>query len=1090
MELIVYKGFSISFLEKLDLNEALVVGKLLDKVNVLSFNKEIKKKLDISLKSLDQNDSKWVTYEEYTLIKDSVSLSIEDDDYQLKVTVINNNLFADVFPIPFKIDEKTYIEIKQSEDSIDKKTNLSKEAKKISNIYSQIFFVDNKYYGTFYNYEYDKSRNINFVSFYKKQNIKTKGNKEKVDLSIYINDDLESYLKTINEIILKKPKTINIKDAGTRLSKRMVNSICAYCKENSIQIVSYHEKLKDDNDSFIKNELVDIAKNTLKIPEFKEFRKIKFYKNPDIDNEIIEISQDRIIKEIITQAENSYKKETHYTFRDIFLTAFTGAGKSVLFQIPAVYLAKKYKKLTIIIEPVIALMEDQKNALHARGYDRVECFNSNLITQVDRENVLKKIKNGQIDLLYLSPETLLSYSLETIIGDRELGLLIVDEAHIVTTWGYGFRPDYWYLGGYINKIRNLTWSRQKNKRRIQHFPICAFTATAINGGKDDSVNETVISLYMENPIRYIGLMKRNDISFNIKIKEKNKLSTDDYRTMKADDLINNVHQWITNNEKSIVYFPFASIANEAYRGRKYFIDANFDLNFIGCYTGKNKENLNIEVFKNEKNEDAEKFKNGIKRVMFATKAFGMGVDINDIKNVYHYAATGNLCDYVQEIGRAARKNDMKGYAITDFYENDLTYMNTLFGMSQIRNYQIDIVLSNLYNTYKNKNERNFLISPESFAYIFASNYSSENSSKEKIQSSINKLKTCLLLLEKDFYDKYNFKVLISRPQSVFTKSYVCIKKDYENTVLNSKYGRSFVKVTKGRKDYRRIFDDIDDQGDIYLVDLKEIWENYYSNISFPQFKFFYYSYKTYSKEDKIDVLPEIQPFIFTRQKITIKAKYNRTFGEIYKSIMLDLSEINNILYANFRNNGNEYFTVEEFAKAINKKFGKKSSIIANTIFGLVSSSNSRAIKFRHLNDKTEYFIPNGLFSVYLSKALQYSFLFETFKNSTLSECSHFISTDPNFYNEFALKILSIFDYISYEIAGGEQPEIFIRLNSPSLIENIVTGKVKYQNDYVKLAFEKHDRDVKILYKFFTELKNDKDRWDYIERYFLGQNVIE
>ena len=166
MELIVYKGFSISFLEKLDLNEALVVGKLLDKVNVLSFNKEIKKKLDTSLKSLDQNDSKWVTYEEYTLIKDSVSLSIEDDDYQLKVTVINNNLFADVFPIPFKIDEKTYIEIKQSEDSIDKKTNLSKEAKKISNIYSQIFFVDNKYYGTFYNKELNIMGKINWDDFW------------------------------------------------------------------------------------------------------------------------------------------------------------------------------------------------------------------------------------------------------------------------------------------------------------------------------------------------------------------------------------------------------------------------------------------------------------------------------------------------------------------------------------------------------------------------------------------------------------------------------------------------------------------------------------------------------------------------------------------------------------------------------------------------------------------------------------------------------------------------------------------------------------------------------------------------------------
>ena len=64
--------------------------------------------------------------------------------------------------------------------------------------------------------------------------------------------------------------------------------------------------------------------------------------------------------------------------------------------------------------------------------------------------------------------------------------------------------------------------------------------------------------------------------------------------------------------------------------------------------------------------------------MYATKAFGMGVDVDDIKNVYHYAATGNLCDYVQEIGRAAREKAMTGYAITDFYYNDLTFMKVLF----------------------------------------------------------------------------------------------------------------------------------------------------------------------------------------------------------------------------------------------------------------------------------------------------------------------------------------------------------------------------------------------------------------------------
>ncbi len=86
--------------------------------------------------------------------------------------------------------------------------------------------------------------------------------------------------------------------------------------------------------------------------------------------------------------------------------------------------------------------------------------------------------------------------------------------------------------------------------------------------------------------------------------------------------------------------------------------------------------------------------------MLATKAFGMGVDVNDVKNVYHYAVSGSLSDYVQEIGRAARKTSMKGNAITDFYYNDMTFMKVLFGMSQIKQYQIKKVLEGIYDTYK------------------------------------------------------------------------------------------------------------------------------------------------------------------------------------------------------------------------------------------------------------------------------------------------------------------------------------------------------------------------------------------------------
>ena len=182
--------------------------------------------------------------------------------------------------------------------------------------------------------------------------------------------------------------------------------------------------------------------------------------------------------------------------------------------------------------------------------------------------MLKRVKGGETDLLYLSPETLLSYSMETLIGDREIGLIIVDEAHIVTTWGVGFRPDYWYLGGYINRLRNQIQTKWNKDKKVAHFPICAFTATAVNGGLDDSVSETIISLFMENPIKYIGYVKRDNIRFNISVREANKLANPVYEERKATDLITRINEWIASNTKTIAYFPYASYAGDALHGVK------------------------------------------------------------------------------------------------------------------------------------------------------------------------------------------------------------------------------------------------------------------------------------------------------------------------------------------------------------------------------------------------------------------------------------------------------------------------------------------------------------------------------------------
>lgn len=109
--------------------------------------------------------------------------------------------------------------------------------------------------------------------------------------------------------------------------------------------------------------------------------------------------------------------------------------------------------------------------------------------------------------------------------------------------------------------------------------------------------------------------------------------------------------------------------------------------------------------------------------------------------------------------------------------------------------------------------------------------------------------------------------------------------------------------------------------------------------------------------------------------------------------------------------------------------------------------------------------------------------------SANTSLSKFMPLSPEGIDATALKLLSIFDYATYEVVGGEQPEIFIRLNDPEKIRRIVYGEIKYSNSYVTKAKQKHEREVKILRKFFTDPLNDEARWDYVERYFLGDDVL-
>lgn len=1063
MKVIIYKGFNKEFLESLE-DEALLDTSIDDKINIFKIDDNYEEEIQLSiLKKRNNMNSYWMTYEEFTVAYEYLILRASEG--KLDIEIIDNNIYPAMYPIKLDIDDVVYDKYIRSKENINDK-NEDKQIEKINQFYSEIIKINDNYFASYNNYEMQYNVDIkNNKKFYTEEIDEC--NSKECDYLVKIGDDIGDYLGFVTSSqFFNSERIAYTMYCETEVSKMILASLKAFLRYNGKKQILKFIGTYDVNES-LNNELKNIAENVMKIENFK-FKPLLFYKNPSISNEMETISQGKIMETIINEAEKAYNGEV---YRDIFITAPTGAGKSLIFQIPSIYLAQKYQKLIIIIEPLKGLMSDQQEKFEAFGYKKAKFLNSDIPTPLEREQVVEGVKNGEIDILYISPETLLSHSLETLIGDREIGLVVVDEAHIVTTWGVGFRPDYWYLGSYLNNMR-----REQNNRgilkRFHKFPIFACTATAVNGGKDDTVSDTVLSLYMNDPIIKLGTAKRDNISFEIH--NYTDKTYDEYKTQKIDTINKRIRKWILEKDKTIIYFPYKSIAHQLYNGYKEFKDFEKYKQYTGVYTG------DYELSEVDKNDMMNKFKNNDISVMYATKAFGMGVDIKDIHNVYHYAVTGNLSDYIQEIGRAARKEGAKGKSIVDYFNFDLKYMNNLFGMSQIRQYQVKKCLAIIYDTYKNKQNYNFLINPKMFEGVF------EN--VDGVEDLERKLKIVLLMLEKDLYEKYKNRILISRPTSMFTKAYVSVDRNYEDKVLNGKYGKYFKKVSEARnmeveKQLSKPENGdimVSDFGDVYQIDLKGIWEDEYSiNMSFAAFKFRFYSK---GKE----VLETIKNYIAPRVKLKVKTK-TKNLNNIYSMAEEEIDYITNVLNTFGRN----YFSKDEFKKILKERYTQesKSEIIANSYFNIIDSKGD-CIKRRTMpNGDVKYQVSDGRIRQLAMSILNKSSLMRKINATNMDEYNQYYNETEKDTN--LLKLLNMLDLITYEIEGGNTPEIFIRLNAPDKIKRIVEDKILYTNNYVERARDRHYRAVKILDYFFRNFENDDtERWNFVERYFLGEDIEE
>lgn len=1064
----VLKGFEAEYLKE-NISTALIESDFESKVKIIDLEnaaKNIAMGISSRINELQANDL-WITYEEFSIAYELIFNFAKM--FGFKIVVIDNNKYFNAYPLYKEVDKQKIIELIEDQ-------NESKGGKVDNKIYSYVYNINNQYYIQYYNYEIDYPKNVSIEKRYKLDDYNI-NRSDDVEFKFDISEDIE---KTVENISY----TNNVNSIGISMSidtpttREIRNNIIAYCKSVGKNVYDY-ENIEDKHTRV--NEYKKIAVDHLNILGF-EFRTLQFYKNPMMGNEVENISQEIIIDDIVSQIDTAKRndltsKDVIQTdfYRDIFVTAPTGAGKSIMFQIPAIYAAQKYGSISVVISPLVELMNDQVENLEKKGYYRAARLNSD-INVVEKQEILEKINNGEIDIIYISPEALLSYSIESIIGTRDVSIIVIDEAHIVTTWGQGFRPDYWYLGSYIDRLRKRTYKKGQvdyNAKKY-YFPICTFTATSVFGGEDDGVNETSKSLYLIDPIKYIGTVKRDDISFDIKVNTKS-MSQNETEENKVKDLNNILKSFVDKKEKSLVYFPYNSLAKKAYNQEANFIGISNLKNNLAIYTG--------QVNKQIKQSDLIEYKDNKKLIMLATKAFGMGIDIDDIKHVYHYAISGNLNDYLQEIGRAARHKELKGIAHMHYYDKDMMYTKRLFGMSAIRQYHIYGVIRILSNIYQGKRTRNLLITPQIFESVFPGKLS-----KGDLEVSV---KTALLNIEKDLLREYKFPVIVTKPRSMFTKTFAVISDDIIDDFSKTRFWQYFKKISERREndieDGKTL---VSDTGDIYTLDLKKIWEEQFSKQSFQKFKHSFYN-------ERESIFNEYAKYIYPRCKLEISLNNDKeTFKGIKDRLISEIDKVSRILGI-FQNRAG-IFTIKDFEGELVKEYKDKilARTIANSYFKCIesddaSASDNRFYSYKRQNEIEKYTITNSNYRVLAESIVNKCAFIKSLNNYNENNIVRYKNAKGTEIKKIlkVLNLLTLFNIANYEFSGGENPEIFIRINEPARIKGIANGTIKYKNKIVEKAQEKHNRDCEILSKFIKELNTDEERWNYIENYFLGKNVL-
>ncbi len=315
----------------------------------------------------------------------------------------------------------------------------------------------------------------------------------------------------------------------------------------------------------------------------------------------------------------------------------TGGGKSITFQVPALMSGVAIKGLTIVISPLQSLMKDQVDNLEKIGITDAVTING-LLDPIERGKSFERVEDGSASLLYISPESLRSKTIERLLLGRKIVRFVIDEAHCFSSWGQDFRVDYLYIGDFIKQI-------QEKKNLEETIPISCFTATA-----KKKVIEDICAYFKEKLSLDLEIFSSSATRTNLQYKV--------FEKGDEEEKYNSVRDLI--EEKNCPTIIYVSRTRKAYLLAERLMEDGFNAK---PYHGK------MDAKEKTANQDA--FIKGEIPIMVATSAFGMGVDKKDIGMVIHYEISDSLENYIQEAGRAGRDENITADCFVLFNEEDL-----------------------------------------------------------------------------------------------------------------------------------------------------------------------------------------------------------------------------------------------------------------------------------------------------------------------------------------------------------------------------------------------------------------------------------